>query len=205
MNIKTYSIKNRNTSPSSRKRLIFIIAAIAALVAAVIIFLATTHYGNIIGTKASDTTTNNQATKGEPSGDTSGEDTDPVGNPAPGTGADDKQNGQAGTTPSGQPPVQPSGNFTSNYMPSLSATGAKELIQSVCTTTPGATCVINFTKGDTTKSLEKRTTDKGGSVYWTWKLKDLGLTEGSWKITATAELNGQKVSTTDTLPLEVEQ
>jgi hypothetical protein len=55
-----------------------------------------------------------------------------------------------------------------------------------------------------TKSLGSKTTDGDGAAYWTsWKLQDVGLSEGSWSITATATLNGQSKSTTDSLSLQV--
>ncbi len=199
MSTKTYSIKNQNTSPRSRKWLFFAVGG-AVLIATVITFLAITHTDNIIGTKKSNTKTASQATKGEPA---NGSTTGSQSSGSTTTTTDDKQNTTTDASDN-TPATQPSGNFVSNYAPSLSATGAKEQIQSVCNTTPGAACTISFTNGTTTKSLEKRVTDKGGSVYWTWALKDIGLSTGSWKITATAELNNQKTVTTDTLPLEVQ-
>jgi hypothetical protein len=203
MNINTYRIKNQHKT-SRRRTWLFILLGGLLLIAAIYGFLAITHAGNIIGTKPSKTQTANQSTKGEPANSSNGNTSSNGNNNSDGnTTGDDKQNGSTGTQDSAAA-AAPSGNFVSNYAPSLSATGAKEQIQSVCNTTPGATCTISFSKDGTTKSLEKRVTDKGGSSYWTWTLKDIGLTAGNWKITATAELNGHQTSTTDTLPLEVQ-
>jgi hypothetical protein len=99
--------------------------------------------------------------------------------------------------------VAPTGNFVSNHHPSLSGDSAPMLESSVCTSTPGAACKITFTKDGITKSLHEETTDSGGSVYWDWKLQDLDLTTGPWKITAIVNLNGQTKSTTDAMSLEV--
>ncbi|HJP96899.1 MAG TPA: hypothetical protein VJ843_06050 [Candidatus Saccharimonadales bacterium] len=101
--------------------------------------------------------------------------------------------------------LAPTGDFVSNHHPNLSGSPAPSQIASVCTTTPGATCVISFSKDGVTKSLASETADSGGSAYWDWKLQDIGLTTGSWQITATATLNGQTKSATDALKLEVSE
>lgn len=95
--------------------------------------------------------------------------------------------------------VAPSGNFVSSHHVSLGDTLASD-----CTTTTGATCQISFTKDGVTNSLDTRTTDKGGSAYWAWKPQDIGLSAGTWKIKATATLNGKSLSTDDALNLEVQ-
>jgi hypothetical protein len=116
--------------------------------------------------------TANSNTKGEPE-------------PGKGTGSPsgngDKQPGQADG-----PLVEPSGVFVSNHHPNLSGHPAPNTLQSVCVTTPGATCTIVFTKDGVTKQLPNQIADPGGATYWTWKLQDLGLTTGSWHITAKA-------------------
>jgi len=96
--------------------------------------------------------------------------------------------------------ILPSGNFVSNHHPSLSS---QPLESSVCTTTPGASCQIIFTQDNITKELPARTTDSNGSAFWDWKLQDYGLSTGSWKVEATATLNGQNKSATDSISLEV--
>lgn len=108
------------------------------------------------------------------------------------------------TAPNSETLVTPTGNFVSNHKPSLSASpGPHET--SVCTAAPGAICTISFSDGSTTKSLRSETTDAGGSAYWDWSVQDIDLTAGSWKITATATLNGQTKSATDPLELKVSQ
>ena len=108
------------------------------------------------------------------------------------------------TAPSGDTALlEPFGNFVSNHNPDLNvAESLKE--QSVCTTTPGASCYIKFTQGDVVRTLETLTTDRNGTASWVWDVKQSGLTEGSWTITAVATLNGQTNSATDALKLEVQ-
>ena len=99
----------------------------------------------------------------------------------------------------GAPLIAPSGNFVSSH----TNVPANATEQSVCTTTPGASCTITFTQNGVTKSLTAQTTDKGGSTYWTWTPQSIGLTAGSWTITATATLSGQTQSANDATPLKV--
>lgn len=101
--------------------------------------------------------------------------------------------------------ITPAGNFVSNHHPNLSGSPAPNLISSVCNTTPGATCTIIFTKDNIQKSLPSQTTDSGGSAYWNWRLQDIGLTIGSWEITAKATLNTQSKTAGDAQNLEVAQ
>lgn len=99
----------------------------------------------------------------------------------------------------------PSGDFVSNHHPNLSGSPAPNRISSVCTTTPGASCTISFTKNGVTKSLPAQTTDAGGSTYWDWKLQDIDLSVGNWQVVATATLNSQTKTVNDPLLLEVAQ
>lgn len=110
------------------------------------------------------------------------------------------------TKTSNGPLVAPFGSFVSNHRPSLSGTGGvPSEEQSVCNTTPGAQCYITFTSGGVVKTLEAKTADSQGAVYWSWDVKTAGFTEGSWTINATASLNGQTNSTKDSLSLVVSQ
>ncbi len=103
----------------------------------------------------------------------------------------------------------PSGQFVNNHgsdagHPVQSATQES----SSCTTTPGATCVIQFSKDGVTKSLPSQSAaaskvSPGGTTTWTWTPGDLGLTSGNWTVTAVATLNGQSKSTTDSIKLTV--
>ena len=102
------------------------------------------------------------------------------------------------------PPILPSGNFVSNYNPDLNGSPSPNLIGSTCITTPGATCTISFSMNGTTKSLPSEVTNANGVSYWTWHLQDIGLTVGSWSITATATLNGKTTTSGDTLKLNIQ-
>lgn len=94
----------------------------------------------------------------------------------------------------------PSGSLVSNHQPSLKDLPAEE---SLCTSTPGATCKIEFTKDGVTKTLQAMKIGSSGVVIWNWDIKTAGFEEGSWKITAIATLNGSSKTTTDIQPLEV--
>lgn len=100
--------------------------------------------------------------------------------------------------------IAPTGTFVSNHRPNLGGSPAPNEEQSTCNTTPGATCQISFTYNGVTKSLPAQTADSGGATYWTWDLQDIGLTEGSWQIQATARLNGKTLTGSDALKLEVQ-
>ncbi|HKU19074.1 MAG TPA: hypothetical protein VJP80_07465 [Candidatus Saccharimonadales bacterium] len=118
-------------------------------------------------------------------------------------GSANKGDGDTGngtpTTQSGDPPETPSGTFISNHTPSLSGSPYPSQEQSVCNTTPGASCQIVFTKDDLTRSLPTQTTNSDGSALWTWDVNAAGFTEGTWNATVTATLNGKTATATDTL------
>lgn len=143
----------------------------------------------------------NQQTKGEVATNKSTSSTTANGSSISQPG-DDKSDTGGGTSST---LIAPSGNFVSNHHPNLSGSPAPNVISSVCTTTPGASCRIIFTKDTVVKSLPAQTTDRGGSTYWSWKLQDVGLSAGTWKVEATSSLAGQSQSTADALNLEVAQ
>ena len=121
-------------------------------------------------------------------------------NPTP---SDQTGKQQVPPTTGGAAPLEPTGDFVSSHGTNQPVPRSAAM-ESVCTSTPGASCVISFTQGSVTKSLPAQTTDKGGSTYWNqWTPQTYGLTAGSWTITATATLNGQTKSATDALPLKV--
>jgi hypothetical protein len=99
----------------------------------------------------------------------------------------------------------PTGGFVSNHRPNLGGYPAPNTISSTCSTTPGATCKIVFTKDRVSKELSAQTTDGNGSVYWNWKLQSVGLTEGIWKIKAVATLGDQTKESQDSIDLVVAQ
>lgn len=97
--------------------------------------------------------------------------------------------------------VAPTGNSVSDHNVTSSQT-----VESVCTTTVGATCQITFTnQGSSIISLPPETINSGGSAYWTWTPSSIGLTDGNWKIQQKATLGSQTEATTDPLSLEVSQ
>jgi hypothetical protein len=114
------------------------------------------------------------------------------------SGSSTKPPSQTGTTP----PKAPYGNFVSNHSPGKNGSPTYE--QSACNTTPGANCTITFSKDSISKSLAIKIVDSNGSAIWSWTPNQIGLSSGSWKITATATLNGQSASTDDQIPLEVQ-
>lgn len=108
------------------------------------------------------------------------------------------QKSTAATT--GSAPLTPSGQFISNHSPG-GDNPTKE--QSVCNTSPGAVCYIQFTKGTIVKKLDAQTADSNGTTIWNWDVKEAGLTAGSWQVSATATLNGQSVTAQDQQLLEI--
>jgi hypothetical protein len=124
------------------------------------------------------------------------------------SGTTDSQPGDTKSASGGSPSavlIAPTGDFVSNHHPNLDGSPAPNTMSSVCTTTPGATCTIAFTKDGVTKSLPVQTADRGGSTYWNWKLQDIGLTAGSWKIEARAMLGGKTSTAADAMELVVAQ
>lgn len=101
--------------------------------------------------------------------------------------------------------ISPSGNFVNNHHPSLSGSSGSNQMFSVCNTTAGASCNIAFTNTTSglTKALSAQTTDSSGAAYWSWTLQQAGLTQGTWKIVATATLQNQSKSVSDAMNLEV--
>lgn len=102
------------------------------------------------------------------------------------------------------PLVAPYGSFVSNHSPSLSGNSVPSSEQSSCYTTPGATCYIVFTKDSITNRLPDQVANSYGIAYWSWDIKQAGMTQGSWQIQAIATLNGQTKSTLDTINLDVQ-
>ncbi|MGA3150562.1 MAG: hypothetical protein ABSD10_03055 [Candidatus Saccharimonadales bacterium] len=97
----------------------------------------------------------------------------------------------------------PYGTLVSNHRPNLGGSPAPSQEQSVCNTTVGATCYIEFTQGSTVKKLDAQTVDSTGTAIWTWDVSQAGFSQGTWQITAVATLGGQTKTTADPTPLEV--
>ncbi len=98
--------------------------------------------------------------------------------------------------------IAPFGTFVSNHKPGQSGSPTSE--QSVCNTTPGASCDIQFTSGGIMKSLGSQTANSNGATYWSWDIKGGTLAPGTWKVTAVVKLNGQTKTTADPMSLEVQ-
>lgn len=115
----------------------------------------------------------------------------------------DQANQTAASTPSNssssEPPKTPYGSFVSSHSARFNDAEA-----SVCTTSVGAKCQILFSKDGISKILTEKTTDADGAAYWSWMPQDLGLTAGSWQITATASQNGKTASATDARNLVIQ-
>lgn len=100
-------------------------------------------------------------------------------------------------------PTTPTGTFVSNHSPSLSGGTSPSTLNSTCTTTPGVSCQISFTSGSTTLYLPAKTTDGAGNASWDWNVNDIGLSVGTWEVTATAKNGSQTATATDPLLLRV--
>ena len=108
------------------------------------------------------------------------------------------------STPSGGPQA-PSGSFVSAYTASMNTN-----LTSSCSSTPAATCQIIFNKDGVTKSLPSQVvmdSDKldTAGTSWSWTPNSIGLTAGSWSVSATATLNGQSKTTQSSVQLVISQ
>jgi cytoskeletal protein RodZ len=107
---------------------------------------------------------------------------------------------QGGSTASPQTSLDtPTGNFVSSHKVSSST----NTLESICTTTTGATCEITFRKGDTILTLGKKDVNNSGTATWIWTPGSIALTNGSWEITATATLGDKTSTAIDPLKLDV--
>jgi len=119
------------------------------------------------------------------------------------TPKDNPVSGQALAPASDVQPATPSGQFVSNYTPNLDGNPLPNKENSICQTTPGVMCQIRFTMDSTVRTLPLQKTNANGTTSWDWRLQDIGLTRGTWKITAIA-INGAKTaSTNDAMQLVV--
>lgn len=161
----------------------------------------TTHFFHKVDKTFVTTPNTSSRTTSNDKGETTGQSTNQSTN-EPSHETKDKNDSSANSS---APLKTPTGTFVSNHHPNLSGSPAPNQIQSVCATTSGAQCQILFTKDGVTKSLPTQTTDRGGAAYWTWKLQDVGLTAGSWKVQAKATLGSQTQTADDAATLEVSQ
>lgn len=198
---KSPQLKSSN-SRSYKWVLLGILVIIAAFV--VVVLDVRTHKKNSVVNKPNTVVSAGQATKGQP---TNSSNTSPSTTPPGGSSSDNTKNpGNPNSTSPNTPLTAPQGNFVSNHHPNLGGTPTPNTETSVCNTTVGASCEIIFTKAGVTKSLPAQTTDAGGATYWNgWKLQDIGLTEGTWQVSAKAILGNQIKTTQDVIPFEVSQ
>lgn len=179
---KRYSSVKRSRF-STRK---LIILAVVALVV-VGLALAISHHNSSNKTKSQMTTVSSKGEQAIPTTTASGSDK------STGTST------SSSSSPSGEVPKTPYGSFVSSHS---AGSGDSEL--STCLTSAGAKCMITFTKGGVSKTLDEKTTDSDGAAYWNWKPQDIGLSTGSWQIMATASNNGQTATATDTRNLTIQ-
>lgn len=198
-----YSVKKNKKSNTLRRRKKILVITLLVLLAAGAIFATYWFFfredpGKIVTNPTSNTA--NSETKGEvgnvkvPDNKNGSADT---------TQPADNKSSTGGTTSPSAPLQDPYGSFVSNHRPNLGGSPAPNEMQSICNTTPGASCEIIFSKDGIIKKLPAQTTDKAGAAYWTWKLQAVGLTEGVWKVEAKATLNGQSKTAADPVALEV--
>jgi hypothetical protein len=180
---------------TSRKSKILLATSVACLLVIGILALELTNTTHFFHKEKQ--TSASSFTKGEPTGGT-----------AKNNGALSDSGGSSvttspkGTTSSGSTRlIAPSGNFVSNHHPGENGSPTNE--ESVCNTTPGAQCSISFTKGSVTKSLPVKTADSGGATFWEWSPDSIGLSPGTWHVSATASLGAKTLSTKDATELEV--
>lgn len=99
--------------------------------------------------------------------------------------------------------LPPSGTFLSSHTLSLGGGSVPDRGRSVCRTSPGATCVIEFTMGGVTRSLPARQVAGDGSTSWDWSPAEVGLTRGHWDVRITASSGSQQRSVDEAIGLEV--
>ncbi len=197
------SYRNKKIQQKRTKKLYWVIALALLGVIALITVLELTDITTLFHKKAYTPHTSNQYTKGEGNQSSQSNQPNVNTNNNPGEGDDTSKDtkGQSDTPVAPETTlIQPTGNFVSTHRFSLVSNPP---IGSTCETTPKATCQVIFTNGGKTIELTPQTTDDGGAAYWTWSPKDIGLTIGTWKIRAKAQLGSQAKTADDALNLEV--
>lgn len=101
--------------------------------------------------------------------------------------------------------LEPGGTFVSNHRPKLSGSAQQKSEQSVCITSPGAVCYIEFKQGSVVHKLAAEQTNSNGTAYWTWNLDNSGLGAGTWQVSAVAILGDQTKTAVDPISLEIGQ
>lgn len=199
-----YSLKNKKRKKIAKKR-VLIAVGFLLIVGVILAILELTDTINVFTNKPiNQESIVGPNTKGEGATGTSTSDNANSSDQTSNSNNSNDKNGNSNTSQN-LPLLEPSGTFVSNHEPNLSGDPSPNLIQSVCVTTPGANCTISFTKNGESKSLPEKKTDREGAAYWDWKLQDIGLTTGDWRIQARATLNGEEKTTNDSLTMKVRQ
>ncbi len=112
------------------------------------------------------------------------------------------------TTPpaSSNGPTAPSGTFVSDYSATMSTQE-----DSSCNTTVGATCTITFKNvaNGSTVSLSpmvagtSKDAQESSAIWSSWTPSSIGLSQGTWQVSATATLNGGSQTTTSQVTLDI--
>lgn len=186
--------------PSKKPRKLILIAAVVVALLVIATILQLTGLVHFISTPAKQQNTGTSQTAGENTKGVSSQ-SEQGSQSTSGNSSTNSKSGSSGETVL----VAPSGNFVSDHHPNLSGSPAPNTIESVCNTTPNATCQITFTNTSSglVKSLPTKTTDTNGATYWDWKLQDIGLTQGTWKIEVIAKLGSQTKTASDAMNLVV--
>jgi len=196
--VQSRSTPARQHRPTIRRKAFWGLVVLVVVIIAVLELTNTTH---LFHKKTFvPAPTNNANTKGEgaPAATTPGSTykNPSAGNQTTNQGAPSNTDNSTGNASGPLEPI--TGNLVSSHHVTVNTT-----LQSVCNTSAGASCTISFTKDGVTKALAAQTTDEGGSTYWAWQPKDIGLDAGSWTIAAKATLGSQTQTSTDALQLEV--
>lgn len=120
---------------------------------------------------------------------------------SPGASNNAKASGSPASSSSSSSLITPWGDFISSQNASTSSSGTTEV--SVCNTSPGATCYIQFTNGNSIYKLAVETANSNGAASWTWNVKNSGLSPGQWQISAVASFNNLTKTGTTTEILNV--
>ena len=195
-------VKNKGTH-SRLKKTLLIIAAILLLTAGIVAILEVTNTTYWFHTKpfkpVKTAGAGTKGTEGAPSGSTSSVNDGSTGSSSGTTDSSGPSSDPGETSNTPNVTLQaPSGVFVSNHHSTTLST-----IQSTCSTTSGATCKIIFARDGVTKSLAAQGTDASGATYWQWQPKTIGLTPGTWTVTAQSNLGSQQQTSTDPLQLEI--
>ncbi len=170
-----------------RKSTWFVLLLLVIIIVSLYIFR---HHSNKATIPSTHAVVNNQGTN---------QNNSVSGNPSSSSTTSNPKSTTSGSSPTNTDNtlIAPYGSFVSNHHP-----GSSDQELSVCTTSPGATCYIQFTNGQSVKKLDSQTVSGDGTAYWSWNIKT--LSPGTWTISAVASFGSQIKTTNDQLTLEVQ-